>query len=113
MLNNPTVDTAQSLGRLEGGMDAIKEALRSLTANIERDREDAHRHRSAAEAKLAHVETVIASLRSDMDTVKPLAEKWRRWQYVGFGALLTVGAIGSVIGSALTYFKAQIVAAFQ
>ena len=113
MSGNPTVDTSQSLGRLEGGMDAIKEAIRLLTFNIERDREGAHQHRSAADANLAMVERLVESLRADMDTVKPLAEKWARWQSVGFGVLLAVGMIGSVVGSGLTYFKTQVAAFFQ
>ena len=89
-------------------MEAMQASIIALTAAIDSDRAEAFRQREASAKRLAALEDVVASIRADMDMVKPLAEKWRRWQYVGFGAVMTIGAIGSVIGAALQFFHDQV-----
>lgn len=105
-----SIDTAQALGRLEGGMDAVRSLIASLTSTLETDRAEAARLRQSNADKLAAIDEAVTALRKDMDMVKPLAEKWRRWQYVGLGALLTIGAIGSIIGAGFQFFQAKILA---
>lgn len=113
MSNNQAVDAAQALGRLEGGVEALKELINGLSSHLEGDRAAALQHRSAADEKLAKLASDVSALRADMDSVKPFTEKWQRWQHIGLGALLTVCAIGSVVGSLLTYFKDQIAGLFH
>ena len=83
----------------------MEKAIADLALQISADRRDATDQREAMAKAHDAVQKNVAFLRADMDTVKQLAEKWRTWQYVGFGAMLTVGAIGAGIGAGFTYFK--------
>jgi hypothetical protein len=113
MTASSDLETAKSLGRLEGGMQALKELIGNLTDAIDADRAEAFRQREAQIKKMAEMEATLLAVKADMDAVKPLTEKWHRWQSIGFGVLLAVGLIGSVIGSALTYFHDQVIAFFK
>lgn len=103
-------ETNLALGRLEGGVEAMKESIESLTLAIDRDRADAFARSDLQAKRLSNLEAVVSSIRHDMDIVKPLAEKWRRWQYVGLGVLMTVFGIGSAIGAAMQFFHDQVIA---
>lgn len=88
-------------------MDAVQASIAALTRSIENDRAEAALLREASVKRLTALEGMVASIREDMDIVKPMAEKWRRWQYVGFGVVMTVGAIGATIGAGLQFFHDQ------
>lgn len=102
------IENAQALGRLEGGMESVQSSIAALANAIDRDRADAHNQREASLKRLSTLEGMVVSIREDMDVVKPLAEKWRRWQYVGFGIVMTVGAAGAMIGAGLQFFHDQV-----
>ncbi len=102
------VSTAQSLGRVEGTLGAMGATLTALAATLEDDRKQTADARAVVHDTLSKMNADIAKLRTDMDLVKPMTEKLQHWQAVGLGAILTVGAIGTVIGTFLAYFKDKI-----
>lgn len=108
---SPPNSTEQALGRVEGALTAMEAQIAALAAAFDEDRKAASAGRQAVAESLSSVKAEVSSLRGDMDAVKPITQKLERWQAVGLGALLTVGAIGSVIGAFLAYFKDRVIAA--
>lgn len=106
---------AQALGRVEGTLVAVQESLRAIKESIDSERAEAQTQRqsladnmSKVTARQQEMAATLASLRADMDEVKPITEQVSRWRYVGVGVVITVGAIGSVVGAGLSYFKTWI-----
>jgi hypothetical protein len=100
----------QALGRLEGAILSMQQLQERILREIERDREDSRQTREKQAAQIEEVKGIVESLQRDMDQVKPLTEKWKRWQLIGWGVILTCGAVGTVVGATLNTFRQQIVA---
>lgn len=99
------VNTARALGRVESTLTAVQKTLSDLTSALEADRKEAAAGREVINASLQAVTADVSDLRADMDEVKPMSEQLKRWQLVGLGAVLTVGAIASALGGLAVYFK--------
>lgn len=85
-------------------MEAVKASISALTSAIEGDRAESARQREMQADRLSNLESVVASIRADMDEVKPLAMRWKSWQNIGIGVLMAVGAIGAVGQYVFDYF---------
>jgi len=109
----PSISIEQMLGRVEGTLYSMQASINALAHEVKEEREHSGAQRQSLADSLATLHADVATLREDMDAVKPFTEKWQRWQYVGFGAILTVGAIGSAIGLAAAHFKALLLQAFS
>lgn len=75
---------------------------------LEKDNQEAREHRKwvaeTLEQQLKHIER----LQNDMEVVKPITDKLSKWQLVGTGVILTVGAIGTAVGISFATIKEAI-----
>lgn len=94
-------------------MESMGETLERVMDTLVRDRIEARQIREDTARAIAEIKGGVAALQRDMDQVKPLTEKWKRWQMIGWGVILTCGALGTMVGAFLTYFKTQILALFH
>ncbi len=102
------VPMAQSLGRLEGKLEAIASGMTKLTAAVDSSRDASERQRKEFASAINFLEGEVKALREELNEVRPVTEKLQRWQAVGFGAVLVLGFIFSTAGALLVYFKEQV-----
>lgn len=89
----PESNIERTLGRLEGRLDAVSDSVEQILAAMKEDRAARRAVEELQTARFVQIEKQIDALRADMDTVKPLASKWTRWQYISFGMFLTVSGL--------------------
>lgn len=87
-------------------------AISATLAEIQKDMEEA---KAAALVVAKGLETSLRAqeqLQRDMAVVKPAVDELSRWKLIGLGAVMTVGAIGTMLGLTLATFKTWFVATF-
>jgi hypothetical protein len=99
---------AQSLGRVEGQLEAVASAIATLTASVDGSRTAGDVQRKEFTTALNFLESEVKALRDELNEVKPVTEQLQRWQAVGFGAVLVLGFLFSTAGALLVYFKEQV-----
>ena len=78
----------------------LGEIIATLAA-IQAESIEAKKARSEMSAKLDAALRAQEALQRDMAVMKPVVEELSRWRLIGLGAVMGVGAIGTVVGLSL------------
>ena len=103
----------QQLGEVIAGLRAIEERLDREFRKADDSRVRAYRKLDAQERRLQEIEENARNTDRRLDRIEPTHEKLTRWQYIGMGVVLTVGAIGSSVGAAVVMFRDKIAAVIR
>lgn len=90
----------------------VVERLDNVQRSLERDYKErkaneahANEHRDEVNRQLSALTSYAAETRRRVEKIEPVADKLTKWQYVGTGVLMTVGAIGAFFGWLFHYTK--------
>lgn len=98
----------QLLGELIAEVKSMGKRLDREFANARETRSKMFRKIDDQDRRHHETEEAVRNLERQMEEVIPIAAKMTKWQYIGLGVVLTVGAIGSALGATLTLFKDRI-----
>lgn len=90
----------RELGMLAAKVDMLLEAVRRSEEKADINRASMHRRMDEIVDRVSKVETTTATVKEDIDEIKPTVDDVKMWRQRGIGALAIVG-IGA---SALTFF---------
>ena len=82
----------------------VERELGSIISTLEAIQDEAREAKKAREAMSAKLDAALRAqeaLQRDVSVMKPVVEELSRWRLIGLGAVLGVGAIGTILGLSL------------
>ncbi|QIG70422.1 DUF1515 domain-containing protein [Rhizobium phage RHph_N28_2] len=98
----------REIGMLTAKVDMILEGVRRSEEKADVSRASMHRRMDEIVDRVSKVETATATVKEDIDEIKPTVDDVKMWRQRGIGALAIVGIGASALTFLLTKFGAPL-----
>ncbi|MBX5131594.1 DUF1515 family protein [Rhizobium lentis] len=98
----------RELGMLTAKVDMILEGVRRSEEKADINRASMHRRMDEIVDRVSKVETTTATVKEDIDEIKPTVDDVKMWRQRGLGGLAVIGLGSSALTFFLTKFGAQL-----